>query len=282
MLWHSERNRPVETSYFQRPEGTLAYDDTGGQGDLVLMLPGLGALRSEYRYLAPQLRDAGYRAVSVDLRGHGASSVPWDAYDVPSVGSDLLALIDHLDAGPAHLVGTSFAGAAVVWAAAEHPDVVRSLVLINAFARATGVSPLMRALTWLMMHNPWRVGAWVAYYKTLYPTHKPGDFGAYLGALRANMAEPGRFDAAVGMTFSSRRPSDERLDQVSVPTLVIMGGSDGDFPDPAAEGRALAERTGGRLEIVDGAGHYPQTEMPDHTAPLILDFLAQASPYRGD
>jgi len=266
----------VETSYFQRPQGTLAYDDTGGEGDLVLMLPGLGALRSEYRYLVPILRDAGCRAVTVDLRGHGESSVPWDAYDVPSVGSDVVALIDHLDAGPAHLVGTSFGGAAVVWAAAERPDAVRSLILINAFARATGVSPLMRALTWLMMHNPWRVRTWVAYYRTLYPTIKPADFDTYLDALRANMSEPGRFDAAVGMTFSSRWPSDERLEQVSVPVLVIMGGKDGDFPDPAAEGRALAERTGGRLEVVEGAGHYPQTEMPEETAALILDFLKQA------
>lgn len=268
----------MQVSYFQRPQGTLAYTDHGGQGELVLMLPGLGALRGEYRYLAPALRDAGYRAVSVDLRGHGASSVPWDAYDVPSVGGDVLQLVDHLDAGPAHLIGTSFGGAAVVWAAAERPQAVRSLVLINAFARATGVSPLMKALSWLMMHNPWRVRAWVAYYRTLYPTHKPGDFDAYLGALRANMAEPGRFDAAVGLTFSSRQPSDERLEQVEAPVLVIMGGQDGDFPDPAAEGRALAERTGGRLELIDGAGHYPQTEMPERTAPLILDFLNQASP----
>jgi pimeloyl-ACP methyl ester carboxylesterase len=266
----------VETSYFQRPEGTLAYSDPGGEGDLVLMLPGLGALRNEYRYLVPPLRDAGYRAVAVDLRGHGASSVPWDTYDVPAVGGDLLALIDHLDAGPAHLIGTSFAGAAVVWAAAERPQAVRSLTLINAFARATGVSLLMRALTWLMMHHPWRVRTWVAYYRTLYPTRKPGDFDAYLAALRANMAEPGRFDAAVGMTFSSRQPSDERLEQVEDPVLVIMGAQDGDFPDPAAEGRALAQRTGGRLELIDGAGHYPQTEMPDQTAAVILDFLQQA------
>ena len=37
------------TEFFARPEGTLAYDDSGGSGETVIMLPGMGALRSEYR-----------------------------------------------------------------------------------------------------------------------------------------------------------------------------------------------------------------------------------------
>ena len=45
------------------------------------MLPGIGALGNEVRYLAPKLNPAGYRAVAVDLRDRGESSVPWDAYD---------------------------------------------------------------------------------------------------------------------------------------------------------------------------------------------------------
>ena len=90
--------RTVETRNFERPEGTLAYSDYGGDGQLVLMVPGLGALRSEYRTLAPRLKEAGYHAVTVDLRGHGESSVPWKTYDVPSVGGDIVALIEHLDA----------------------------------------------------------------------------------------------------------------------------------------------------------------------------------------
>ena len=60
------------------------------------------------------------------------------------------------------------------------------------------------------------------------------------------------------------------------PTLVIMGTKDPDFPDPAAEAKYIADQTSGRLELIEGAGHYPQTEMPEVTAPLVLDFLKQA------
>ncbi|MCA9727017.1 MAG: alpha/beta fold hydrolase, partial [Candidatus Eisenbacteria bacterium] len=126
-----------QTELFERPQGTLAYTQYGGDGELVLMLPGMGALRSEYRFLGPALADAGYRAVAIDLRGQGESSVPWDAYDVPAVGDDIVAMLDHLGGQPAHLIGTSFAPAPIVWAAAEQPDRVRSLVLINPFVRET-------------------------------------------------------------------------------------------------------------------------------------------------
>ena len=267
--------RTMQTRFFKRTEGTLAYSDYESDGELVLMLPGMGALRSEYRFLAPKLSEAGYHAVTVDLRGQGESSVPWESYDVPSVGDDILALIDHLDAGAAHLIGTSFSPAAVVWAAVEHPESVRSLVLISPFVRQTKINRFMLVLFWLMMNNPWRVRLWVVYYRTLYPTRKPADFRDYLKQLRKNLVQPGRFNAVKALGNSSRQPSEVRLAQVKNSSLVIMGSKDQDFPDPGAEGKIVAEQTGGKLVIIDGAGHYPQTEMPHETAPHIINFLKQ-------
>lgn len=268
----------MQTQYFEHLEGTLAYSDYGGNGQLVLMLPGMGALRSEYRFLAPRLSEAGYRAVTVDLRGQGESSVPWKTYDVPSVGDDILTLIEHLNVEAAHVIGTSFAAAPAVWAAAERPDRIRSLVLIGAFVRHAKINPIMNALLWFMLNNPWRVRMWAMYYGTLYPTQKPADFKDYLSQLTENMKQPGRFDAAVALGNSSRQPSEARLGQVKVPTLVIMGTKDPDFPDPAAEGKYIAEQTGSKLELIEGAGHYPQTEMLDKTAPIVIDFLKQSVP----
>ena len=262
-----------QTQYIERQEGKLAYSDFGGDGQPVIMLPGMGALRNEYRFLVPFLTTAGYRAITVDLRGHGESSVPWRTYDVPSMGDDIIALVEHIDAGAAHLIGTSFAAAPVVWAAAERPDCTHSIVLINPFVRNVKINPIMGALFWLVLNNPWRVRTWAMYYSTLYPTHKPDDFQVYLTQLKENLSQPGRFHAAAALGNSSRQPSDERLEQVKAPSLVIMGSKDPDFPDPAAEGRIVAERTGGRVELVEGAGHYPQTEMPDQTAAILLKFF---------
>lgn len=265
------------TQLITRPHGTLAYTDYGGDGALVVMLPGMGALRSEYRFLGPALRDAGFHAVAMDLRGHGDSSASWPAYDVPSVGEDILAAIDHFGAGAAHVIATSFSPGAAVWAAAEAPDRIASLVLIGAFVRDAKTSPWMKIAFWLMLNNPWRVRTWGMFYRSLYPTRKPDDFDEYLARLTRNLREPGRFAASKALAGSSRQPSESRLGRVSAPVLVVMGTQDPDFPDPGAEAQFIAAQTGGTVVMIDGAGHYPQTEMPDQTTPAILDFLRGAA-----
>jgi len=267
----------MNTQYFTRSEGTLAYTDYGGNGDLVIMVPGMGALRSEYRFLAPQLKEAGFHPVAVDLRGHGESSVPWAVYDVPSVGEDILALIEYLDYGPAHIIATSFSPAAAVWAAVERPSAIHSLVLIGAFVRVAKVNPFMKGAFWLMMNNPWRVNTWIMFYRTLYPSQKPADFETYLAALKDSLSQPGRFAANKALGDSSRHPSEERLPQVKAPVLVVMGTKDPDFSDPVAEAKFIAGQTNGRSVFIEGAGHYPQTEMPGKTAPRILDFLRETA-----
>jgi pimeloyl-ACP methyl ester carboxylesterase len=266
----------MDTQYFARPEGTIAYDDSQGDGELVIMWPGMGALRSEYRYLAPKLIEAGYRVVTADLRGHGESSVGWSEYTLPAAGQDILALIDHLDAGPAHVIGTSFSPGAAVWAAAERPEAIRSLTLIGPFVRDPQPSFMQTLTTGVLLRGPWKVSSWAMYYKTLYPSQKPSDFDAYLSKLKANLKEPGRYDALKGLGFAPKMASEQRLGQVKAPAVVVMGTADPDWPDPEAEARFVAKALSGELVLVKGAGHYPQTEMPEKVTPEILDFLARA------
>ncbi len=265
----------MDTQYFERPEGTIAYDDSQGEGELVIMWPGMGALRSEYRYLAPKLIEAGYRAVTADLRGHGESSAGWPEYTLTAAGQDILALIDHLDAGPAHVIGTSFSPGAAVWAAAERPEAIRSLTLIGPFVRDPQPSFMQNLTTGVLLRGPWKVSAWAMYYKTLYPSQQPSDFDAYLADLKANLKEPGRFEALKGLGFAPKTASEQRLSQMKAPALVVMGTADPDWPDPEAEARFIADALSGELVLVEGAGHYPQTEMPEQTARAILDFLAR-------
>ncbi|MGH2371527.1 MAG: alpha/beta fold hydrolase, partial [Chloroflexota bacterium] len=61
--------------------------------------------------------------------------------------------------------------------------------------------------------------------------------------------------------------------EVRAPTLVLMGTRDPDFKDPQAEARLVGERLRGAVAMVQGAGHYPHAELPDHVAPHILAFL---------
>lgn len=274
--------RPAPTDFapgarpgrLERPGGTLAYD-VQGEGPLAVLVPGLGDLRQEYRFLAPRLADAGYRVVSADLRGHGGSSVGWPSYAAEAYADDLIALIGELGGGPAVLVANSFAADPAVRVAARRPELVSRLVLIGAFVRAAPLSPLMRLTMRVLFNGPWQVRAWAWYYGTLFPSRKPEDFAAYRRALAANLAEPGRFAAVRALIFRDEPGADEALARVTAPILALMGDRDPDFPDPAAEGTWIAEHTGaGEAAVIEGAGHYPFSERPEATAERILGFLA--------
>lgn len=263
----------MSTLFLTLPDGRIAYDDTRGAGPLVLCVPSLGDVRAEYRFLRPQLVAAGYRVVTMDVRGHGESSVTWPDYSAAAVGADVVALIRHLNAGPAVVIGTSMAAAAGVWAAAEAPDLVARLVLVGPFVRDLPVSPVMKFGLAAMLSGPWRVAAWGAYYGALYPSVKPADFKGYRQGLKANLAEPGRFEALKAMIAAPKADCTARLGQVKAPVLVLMGSRDPDFPNPAAEATWIAGQVGGQALIFEGAGHYPHAEMPEKAGAAILAFL---------
>lgn len=267
----------MDTQQFEQNKGTIAYDDSRGDGELVLMLPGMGALRSEYRYLAPALVEAGYRVVTADLRGHGESSVDWPEYTLPAVGQDILDLIAYLDAGPAHVVGTSFSPGAAVWAAVEQHEAIRSLTLIGPWVRDAPSNVVKDGLTAVLLGGPWKIWGWTTFYKTLYPTRQPDDFDTYLDKLKSNLREPGRFDALKGLGFSPKTASEQRLRQVQSPVLVVMGSKDPDWPSAEVEANWIVEQVSGELLMVEDAGHYPQTEMPEKVIPGLLDFLERVS-----
>jgi pimeloyl-ACP methyl ester carboxylesterase len=261
----------METHYFDYKAGRIAYDVTG-EGSLVVCIPSLGDVRSEYRFLVPQLAQAGYRVATMDVRGHGETSTRWDDFSVAAIGEDLLALIRELNAGPAIVIGTSMGAGAAIWAATEAPDLVRGLLLVDPFVDGDS-DPLMVFLLSLAFARPWGAAMWKTYYSSLYPTHKPADFAEYTAALRANLSQPGSLEAVVAMIRASKRASGERMPKVTQPALVVMGGKDPDFKNPEAEAQRVSQAVRGDFKIIPGAGHYPHAEMPEATAAPMIAFM---------
>src|SRR3984957_8261950 len=120
-------------SFLDRPEGRIGYD-IGGDGPLVVLVPGMGDLRSAYRFLAPALCQAGYRVASTDLRGHGDSDTTFGSYGDVETAGDVIALIEELG-GPAVIIGNSMGAGCAVLVAAERPDLVQGMVLVGPFVR---------------------------------------------------------------------------------------------------------------------------------------------------
>lgn len=266
---------PVSKTYLVRPEGRIAYDVTGS-GPLLVLVPGMGDLRSSYRLLAPILVEAGYTVVTTDLRGHGDSDATFAHYGDRDTADDVAALIHELGR-PAVIVGNSMAAGAGVIVAAEHPELVSGLVLIGPFVRNPPVGALRLAVFRLLMARPWVAASWRAYLPALYAGSKPADFAEYRDEVAAAIRRPGYARAFSLTTRTDHAPAEARLGGVAAPVLVLMGEKDPDFIDPRAEAEWVARALDGEVVMVADAGHYPQSQQPATTAAAVLGFLARSA-----
>lgn len=261
------------TQYLSVPGGSIAFDERG-TGPLVFLVPGMGDLRSTYRFLAPALAAAGYRVVCTDLRGHGDSDASFPSYGDIATAGDITALLRHLDA-PAVVVGNSMGAGAAVIAAAQALELFAGLALVGPFVRepASATRPA-KLLMRILMARPWAAGVWKAYLPKLYAGAKPNDFGEYRDAVVAAIKRPGYARAFSLTTRTDHVRAGESLASITAPTLVVMGNKDPDFPDSKAEADWISSALSGTTVMIDDAGHYPQSQQPEQTAAAIVDFMS--------
>jgi len=114
-----------------RVENITLYYETTGQGQPLLFLNGLGmTLRDWGRQAAFFSKD--YLVIRFDYRGQGESDKPPGPYSIPLFCDDAARLLRSINAWPAHLVGLSMGGMIAFQMAVSHPDVVRSMVVVNS------------------------------------------------------------------------------------------------------------------------------------------------------
>lgn len=260
------------TLFLQRPEGRLAYETTG-RGPLVVLVPGMGDLRSTYRFLVPQIVSAGFTAVTTDVRGHGDSDTTFTSYGDVDTAGDLAALLHHLGR-PAVVVGNSMGAGSAAYLAATRPELVRGLVLVGPFVRDGDVSGFQRLMLRILLAPAWAAAAWKAYVPRLYAGTKPSDLDAHVASVVSSLKRPGYAKSFSATTRTTHAPVEAVLGSVATPTLVVMGELDPDFKDPSVEARWIADRVRGQVLMVPGAGHYPQSQRPDLVGPAVVRFVS--------
>jgi pimeloyl-ACP methyl ester carboxylesterase len=272
----------VMTEYLAVHGGRIAYE-VAGFGPLIVLAHGMGDSRTAYRAVMPPLVAAGHRVAAVDLRGCGESSVGWPDYSRTAIAGDLLAVIDHLG-GPATLVGHSISGGAATIAAAREPSQVTAVVELAPFTRKQStrlrdlrVKRVRRSMLALLGLGAFgSVASFRSYLDVAYPGVRPADWAQRLDRIDATLHEPGRKKAMQAMLRSAPTDAGAQLAHVPCPVLVVMGTLDPDWADPHAEGAAILDALPprlGRLEMIQGAGHYPHDQFPDQVTSLVLAFL---------
>jgi pimeloyl-ACP methyl ester carboxylesterase len=256
----------------------LAYDEKGS-GDPVLFIAGRGGVgRTWHPYQVPDFVRPGYRAITFDNRGVGATEQA-TGFGTEQMVADTAALIEKLDAAPARIVGVSMGSFIAQELMLARPELVRSAVLMatrgrhdraRAFFRTAereladaGISlpaafdakmRLLESFSPRTLNDDVAVRDWIDMF-TMWPTKPtPG--------LRAQLD--------VG-------PRDNRLPayrSIRAPVLVI-GFSD-DVVLPPHLGREVAEALpNGRYRLIPHAGHLGFIEKPQVVNAAALDFFAE-------
>jgi 3-oxoadipate enol-lactonase len=264
--------------YVRASDGVrLHYRETGRRsGPPVLMIQGLGADKHLWDLqrlaLAPW-----YRTIAFDNRGAGRSDKPYGAYSMEQMADDAAAVLDHAGVESAHVIGASMGGAICQLMALRHPERVRSLTLACTACR----------------HHPWRkelLAEWAETAQTV-----------GMGAMTAQAARwvigPRSFrrlapaigwmgplalsrpaHAFVGQVAAILSIDDEladRLGEIDVPTLVIVGNQD--ILTPRGDSEDLADTIPtAELVVISGAAHGFMVEHAFTFNRVLLEFLGRA------
>jgi pimeloyl-ACP methyl ester carboxylesterase len=108
-------------------DGTPLTYDLSGNGEPLVLIHGSWGERQVWGLVIPALAES-FRVISHDRRGHGGSSAPPDIGTVHDDVADVVALIDALGDGRAHVVGNSYGACIALRLAATHPERVASIV----------------------------------------------------------------------------------------------------------------------------------------------------------
>ena len=224
----------------------LAYTDYGEGPRLTVLVHGLLLNQRMHAVLARALADRGNRVVTLDLLGHGRSDRPSDMwrYSMSTFGTQVIALLDHLGADQAVVLGTSLGANVALEVASLGPERLRGMViempvLDNALLGcALAFTPLMAALTYgEPVMRIVRAGA-------LRVPRLPWQLDILVDTVRQEPAP----SAAVlqGLFFGRTAPPREERRTFAAPTLVI--GHQHDIVHPFSDAGMLAEELpNGRL-----------------------------------
>ncbi|MFN8021469.1 MAG: alpha/beta fold hydrolase [Acidimicrobiales bacterium] len=239
----------------------------------VLMIQGLGADKHGWDMQRFVLA-ARYRVIALDNRGAGRSDKPFGHYSLEQMADDAIAVLDQVGVEQAHVVGASMGGAISQIVALKYPERVRSLTLACTACRN---HPWRRELLteWATAASEQGMGSmtreaarWVIgprSFRRLLPA-----FG-WLGPLAMGRTSHA-FVAQVRAILATDETMAERLDEITVPALVMVGNQD--ILTPRGDSEEIAERLpDAELVVISGAAHGFMVEHATTFNRVLLGFL---------
>ena len=255
----------------------LYYEVVGEGSPVVLVHAGI----ADSRMWDPQwvTFPRSHRVVRYDMRGFGRSPLAPGRYAPPA---DLIALLEELALGPVALVGASMGGGISLQVAVARPDLVAALVLVGSGVRGHEWSEYVTR-SWAEEEAAFERGdldaavevnlrTWVDG-----PDRSPDDVDPEVrqkvGEMQRRALELYAEGGAGAEEEALVLDIGDRLGEISVPTLVLVGELDVADMHTVAD-RLEQEIIDARRATIEGVAHIPSLERPGEFDELVLGFLA--------
>ena len=247
-----------------RSEVRLAYEEAGQGEPAMLFVHGWSCNRA---FFGPQIEHFSHqrRCVGVDLRGHGDSDKPRQDYTMEGFADDLAWLCQQLQIARPVVVGHSMGGVVALVLAAQYPELVRAIVMVDGGTRGlTEPEPAWLARLRGLAEPDYLAAARIAVEQMFLPGDDP--------ARRSWIME--QMLATPQHVMLSATEQGGRCDMVAAasacraPALYIQAGRP--RPELARFGQLCPQLVIGRTV---GSGHFNQLEVPDQVNAMIERFL---------
>ena len=250
-------------SWFEHETARIYYEESG-EGEAVLLLPGFAGSTAELSALQGSLLDAGYKVIAGDLPGSGRSGPQPRAYTATYYEEDarsFIALLRHLGAAPAHLIGFSDGGEVSLLMAALSPNVARSVVTWGSAGAISDPEGQLRAALYGVVDDP--IPPLRGFRDYLLATYGEGNARAMTQSL---------VGAQTAIIERGGDISVSRAARITCPVLLIAGEHDF-LASPQLVSQLAAHLPQAKVVIVDGAGHSIHHERPEWLAEVIVGWL---------
>jgi pimeloyl-ACP methyl ester carboxylesterase len=256
---------------------------TMGTGPILLLLHGWPQTWFAWHGVMPRLAKR-FTVVAPDLRGTGLTEITDAGYDKRTIAEDLRALIAHLGAGRAHVVGHDMGGKAAYVLAHVHPASVATLTLVDCLIPGTENLDALRGGAWHYgfhmaadmpeMLTKGRERDYISAQIKAWSRKKNGVSEAAITEFARHYAGPGRMTAGFNYYRALRDDmpfvATLRGRKLPMPVLTITGRYSAG--DRLAE--ALRSEAGNlKSVIVEDTGHFVAEESPDVFSEKLEEFL---------
>ena len=251
----------------------IGYDDRGS-GTALVLVHGHPFDRTMWRPQAEHFARDGWRVITPDLRGYGASPVVPGVTPMGVFARDIAALLDRLGVTECVLGGLSMGGQIALEFCRDFPGRLRGLVLADTFAQAETEDG--RTARYAAADRLVREGMDGYAHEVLPRMVAPANIAArpeVAAHVLDMMRRTSPAGAAAALRGRAARPDHTgTLARIAVPALVVVGSED-DFT-PVADAEYMAARIpDATLAVIDGAAHLPNLERPEEFNSVLGAFL---------